>query len=283
VKKFVTYPHPYADFHYRPPSPPATTMTEDAAFTLFLHYHRKVLKTFAFKVSCANERDADEGLSTALRQLRSEIISHFSTVPEVDRADIKLAIPPLLWLRIRGKVLDNRRREIRHEKYLVPMDDETENLLEYQQRQDVLTSGVTTDVEILKVMLRIGWNELSETEAKVLELLVLREPPAAIEEVAEMLKTSYDTVKGRKCDALRKLLIAQVKAAISKGCGAVLTNEEKHVVEMLLLRQPPVKPKVAAENLGMNLATINQHRFSGLTKLSKSLVRKLIDESQSKS
>jgi DNA-directed RNA polymerase specialized sigma24 family protein len=255
-------------------------MTDDAAFTLFLHYHRKALKSHAFKASCGNERDADEGLSTALRQLRPEILALFRAIPEVERSNPKSAIPPLLWVRIRDRVIDIRRREMPHDEVLVPMDDAVGDQLECQQHKDFLTSGVTTDVETLKVMLRIGWNELSETEAKVIELLVLREPPAAIEEAAEILKTSYNTVKGRKCGALRKLLSAQVKAAMSKGCGAVLSATETQVVEMLLLRDPPVKPKVAVENLRMNLATINQHRTSGLTKLSKCLVRKLIDESE---
>src|SRR5438552_1534881 len=150
-------------------------MTDDDLFSLFCRNHYARLFNYAFGKARGNWQDAEDGLQVALCELWPEVVEHFKAVLIKDRTDAKQSILPRLWTRIRNRVWDARRKSLKHEQPL----GQSVLPVEAHDNEPANTSTDSTDaaIEMVEMLRTSKWNHLSETEKKVIQLTILREPP----------------------------------------------------------------------------------------------------------
>jgi RNA polymerase sigma factor (sigma-70 family) len=174
-------------------------MTDDDLFKLFWGCHKERLLSFAVKAAFGNRRDAEDGLNDAIFSLWREVLEHFKSVSIEDRTDAKKSIVPLLWTRIRDRVLDARRKSLRHEQPLGQPVVPVEALADLPTK----TSNDSTDAAVERLASK--WNRLSDTEKKVILLTKLREPPMTDDEAAKEIGKTPGCVKTARYNALKQL------------------------------------------------------------------------------
>ena len=244
-------------------------MTDEQILTQFWAYHKDYLHDYAVKVAYgwSNRRDAEEGLNDAVCSLAPKIVKHCAIFGIEDRighvpGEKWCLWQQLLW-RIKSRVWSARKKSLRHEQpggIPVLAEDALDN------RPGVATTDSTDGAKDTLVSLpekfRVLTNGLSLTEKRVIELTVLRDPPMPDEEAASVIGTTLGVVKVRRCDALRKIRHTLIRAAILGFPPA-----ENKVIELTVLRKPPMKDEDAALEIGIAPDAVKDIRGRVLEKI----------------
>jgi RNA polymerase sigma-70 factor (ECF subfamily) len=111
---------------------------------------------------------------------------------------------------------------------------------------------------------------LPEDERRVIELCKLEEPPMTSGEAAEILGTTDAAVRGLLARAMQRLHNILEEGRLNAAMR-LLPEDERRVIELCKLEEPPMTPDAVAEILGTTAASVRELLALALKRLHKKL------------